>query len=267
MTDCYITTLGADEIFADHTYQRPLDEARARKIAAAWDRRLTGILEVSDRGENHCPRYAVVDGQHRWAAARHLPDPPPLIANVHENLCVADEAKLFDQLNRERKSVGAFDHYKARLAANDWDIVRIQRIIDKYGLKVDPAPRESHIRCIATLEKIVAEDDALLDETLELIIGVWGRRCDGFDAAIIHGLALLLHHHRGELDHERLADTLIDVMPRHIVTQAQALREIQPGTLPVQAARAVLNLYHRRPGPKITLTAKSFRRPPGKAQN
>lgn len=52
-----------------------VDTARARNMAKTWDRRLAGILEVSDRGEHATPRFAVVDGQHRWAAAQKL-DPP-----------------------------------------------------------------------------------------------------------------------------------------------------------------------------------------------
>jgi hypothetical protein len=102
-TAVYIAALNVGEIFADPTYQRTCDVARARKMAGAWDRRLAGILEVSDRGESHTPRYAVMDGQHRWAAAGYLADPPPLVANVHTGLTVADEAGLFDKLNRQRK--------------------------------------------------------------------------------------------------------------------------------------------------------------------
>lgn len=261
MSDCYITTLTPDEVFADHTYQRPLDGPRARRIAHTWDRKLAGILEVSDRGPDHQPRYAIIDGQHRWAATKYLTDPPPLVANVHENLTLADEATLFDQLNRERRRIGPFDHYRARLAAGEWNIIQIQRIADKHQLKIDPTPRDNHVSCISTMEKIVAEDDALLDETLNLIISIWGRRRDAFDAAIIHGLALLLHHHRDDIDTERLADALLDALPRQIVAQAQALRDIQPGSLPVQAARAITNLYNRRPGRNITFTANSFKRP------
>ena len=53
--DVYIAALGVGEIFADPTYQRTLDVARARRYAAEWDRRLAGILEVSDRGRERRP--------------------------------------------------------------------------------------------------------------------------------------------------------------------------------------------------------------------
>lgn len=73
----YIAALSPADIFADSTYQRVCDVAHARRMSAGWDRRLAGIIEVSDRGPDASPRYAVIDGQHRWAAARFLADPPP----------------------------------------------------------------------------------------------------------------------------------------------------------------------------------------------
>ena len=43
----YIDAVAVDELFVDHSYQRPLDTARARKLARTWDRRLAGVIEVS----------------------------------------------------------------------------------------------------------------------------------------------------------------------------------------------------------------------------
>lgn len=254
----YVTALAVSEIFADPTYQRILDVRRARKMAREWDKRLAGILEVSDRGEDAQPRYAVLDGQHRWGAAKCLADPPMLVANVHTGLTVEDEAKLFDRLNRQRKQVNVFEHYKARLAAGDWLIGRVQGVIDKHGLRVDPAPHEACVGCVGTLERVADIDDALLDETFGLIIDIWGKRRDGFDAPIVHGLALILHHLRDQLDMARLVDALIDVLPRQLKTQAVALREMQPGTLPVLTALTIMGLYNRKPGRKISVSRSSF---------
>ena len=36
------TLLGVEELFVDDSYQRPADMARARRLAATWDRRLAG---------------------------------------------------------------------------------------------------------------------------------------------------------------------------------------------------------------------------------
>ncbi len=257
--DVYIAGLTVGEIFADPTYQRVCDVTRARKMAATWDRRLAGILEVSDRGEDVIPRYAVMDGQHRWAAARSLVDPPPLVANVHTGLSVAEEAALFDQLNRQRKQTNTWDHWKARSAAGNADVTAIEAILAERGLRVDPGPRDGNVSCTAALEKVVKLGGVhLLNDVLGLIVGAWQTRRDGLDAPIIHGLAMVLHHLRDEIDLKRLADTLIDVMPRQVKTQAVSLREMSPGTLPVITAIVIIGLYNKKPGRKIEVTHKTF---------
>lgn len=123
--DVYVTTLSVEDIFADYTYQRELDAPRVKRMAAEWNRRLVGIVEVSDRGTFATPRYAVVDGQHRWAAARLLDPAPMLVVNVHEGLTVDEEAQLFDGLNRNRKQTNTWDHWKARFTEIGFDTGRV----------------------------------------------------------------------------------------------------------------------------------------------
>lgn len=255
----YVTAVSVDEIFADHTYQRELDTTRARTMATGWDRRLAGILELSDRGEHTHPRFAVLDGQHRWAAAQKLDPPPPLVANVHSGLTVAEEAILFDKLNRQRRQPTTWDHWKARRAAGDPDVALIEQIAAKHGLTVETAPKDAHLRCTSTVEKLLKlGGGALVDDTLGLIVDIWDHRMDAFDAPIVHGTGLVLHRLREPLDLARLADALLDVMPRQLKTQALALRDITTGSQPVLVAIAIMALYNRKPGRKILVSNRTF---------
>lgn len=260
--DVYATALQVDEIFADHTYQRPVDQTRARKMCRQWERRLAGILEVSDRGEHTTPRYAVIDGQHRWAAAQLLDSPPALVANVHTGLTIQDEAKLFDRLNRERRRITTWDHWHARKGSGDQDVHRIERTVQKLGLAIDFAPKDGNIRCTATLEKLYALDSTkLIERTLQLINDVWGRRLDAYDAPIVHGVANVLHYiDPADIDTERLYNVLLDIMPRQLKTQALALREsgVTTGTQPVLVAIAIIGLYNKKPGRKILVSNRTF---------
>ncbi|MCK0174780.1 DUF6551 family protein [Mycolicibacterium sp. F2034L] len=257
--DVYITTLHVDEIFVDDTYQRPVDAPRAKMMAAVWDRRLAGILEVSDRGHNNTPRYAVVDGQHRWAAAGIVNDGRALVANVHSGLTVADEAKLFDRLNRDRRRPSTWDHWRARIAAGDDSVVTINRVVEHAGLRIDYAPKDGNVRCTSTLEKLAKLGGPdLIRDTLNLILDVWGRRLDAFDAPIVHGVGLVLHFLQEAIDHARLAESLLDIMPRQLKTQALALRDMTTGAQPVLVAIAIMSLYNRRPGRKILVSNRTF---------
>lgn len=257
--DVYIAALTVDEIFADRTYQRDLDTARAQRMADDWDPRLAGILEVSDRGPDAAPRYAVIDGQHRWAAAKYFREAKPLVANVHTGLTVAEEAQLFDKLNRQRKQTNTWDHWKARRAAGDEQVAAIEQIVHANRLAIDLSPSDGRIACVAALEKIVKLGGTdLLNRTLNLIVEVWGDRREALDSPIVTGVALVLHYLSASLDITRLGDTLLDVMPRQLRAQATALKDITSGSAAILTAIAIVSLYNKRPGRRILVSNRTF---------
>jgi len=260
MTDNYVTALPADDLFVDHTYQRDLDMSRAKKMAKDWDRRLVGIVDVSDRGESTPGRrYAVIDGQHRWAAAALTDNTPLLVCNVHTDLSVAEEAALFDRLNRERRRITTWDHWNARKASGDRTVRSIEAAVDKLGLTIDPAPRLGHIRCTATLEKLHQLGGvSLIDKTLRTIVEVWGRDLAGFDAPIVHGIGLVYHYLADPIDDSRLYESLLEVVPRQLKSQALALRDMTTGSQPKLVAIACMTLYNKRPGRKILVSTRTF---------
>ena len=258
----YIDAVAIDELFVDHSYQRPLDTARARQLARTWDRRLAGVVEASDRGASQVPRYAIIDGQHRWAAAQLLEPAPMMVATIHEGLAVADEAALFDRLNRERRRPATWDHWRARSSAADPTVLAIEHVVAEIGLRIDTAPREGNVRCTSTLEKLHALGGVdLVRDTLALIVDVWDIRKDAFDALIVHGLGLILHYLHGRIDQERLVDSLMGVYPRQLKTHAANLRETTTGTQPKLIAIAIMTAYNRNrrvPGNRILVSSRTF---------
>src|SRR5215469_8093958 len=55
------------QLHVDHDYQRRLDNSRIARYAANWSWVSCGTLIVSRRPRD---RFAIVDGQHRWEAAK-----------------------------------------------------------------------------------------------------------------------------------------------------------------------------------------------------
>jgi len=98
------------ELKVDHTYQRPVDLARARRIAAQWNWRDCGFIAVSmrDNGE-----YYIIDGQHRHAAAMMIDEIEQLPCEVNFFISSEDEAKAFRDRNRERKPLQPIDIARA----------------------------------------------------------------------------------------------------------------------------------------------------------
>lgn len=252
----YIAAISAADMFADPTYQRVLDVHHARRMSASWDRRLAGIIEVSDRGPDASPRYAVIDGQHRWAAARYLADPPQLVANVHEGLTVAGEAELFDKLNRQRKQMTTWDHWKARRTAGDPLVAAIEHTVIVGGLKVvEGGGASGGVACVASLEKIATSAGGLglLADTLDHLAGAWSDLpVSAFEAPLVLGVALVLDTFADLVDGPTLSAALAEVTPRKIRVDAAALRDhgIMSGSLGKLVAVAIVNRYNRRAATK-----------------
>lgn len=269
----YIAAIPAGEMFADLSYQREPDMPRVRHIAANWDVRLVGVLEVSDRGEGvsdtiareqGCvPRYAVIDGHHRVRGAQLLDIAPPLVATVHTGLTIQQEAELFDRLNRERRRLTTWDHWRARTTAGDRTVLALQKAVAKLGLVIGDAPKPGYVRCTSTLEKLHAlGGTALVVEVLNLLKEVWGRDVTSFDAPIVHGVGLVLHYvperEREPIDVERLMAALVQVEPRLVKTSALARRDTMTGSSAKLVAVVVMDLYNRMSGKKILVSTRTF---------
>ena len=233
--------------------------AQARRLAANWGRRLAGVIEVSDRGPDQNPRYAIVDGQHRWEAARSLDPSPMMVATIHDGLGVADEARLFDRLNRQRRRPCTWDHWRAREAAGEDAVTTIKSVVAAGGAdhRLRTEGRAYPLHCtLEKLEKLGGPD--LIGDTLDLISDVWGRSIDAFDAPIVHGVGLVLHYLKEPIDLARLAEVLLDVLPRQLKTHALALRDMTTGSQAVLVAIAIMSLYDRRTGRKILVFNRTF---------
>ncbi len=273
-TNTYVTAMKVADLFVDHTYQRELDVRRTKELAAAWDPRMAGIVEVSERPDGQSPRFAVIDGQHRVAAAALLAEPPVMVVNVHSGLSLAEEAALFDKLNRQRRAPTTWDHWRSRKIANDETVMAIEvavaKVKDPIGkaarLVINSAPKDGHVRCTSTLEKLAElGGPKLVGETLQLIYDCWDDRLDAYDAPIVHGVGLLLHYlgepadpRRRPIDTARLRDVLLGMLPRQLKTRALALREHTHGSQAKLVAIAAMDAYNRKPGHRILVSTRTF---------
>lgn len=249
MTDTFIDVVAVADMFADDTYQRPLDTRRADKIAAAWDRRLVGVLEVSDRGETATPRYAIINGQHRWAAAARL-GIAQLAATVHTGLTVEDEAKLFFDIDAKTRQLTTWDRWHARSAAGDPAVAAIERIASECGLAVTQEAGPKNLQCCAALERIWNRSaPEVLADTLVLVLDVWPGDEAAKKAVVIEGVSLVLDRYALDLDSGRLADAMSDLTPRQLHARARDLQDSgTKATFPQLIARVLVTAYNRRPG-------------------
>lgn len=241
--DVYVDAIAVADMFVDRTYQRDLDQGRARKMGANWDRRLVGVLDVSDRGPGHLPRrYAVINGQHRWAAASHAGAATHLAANVHTGLTVAEEAALFRDIDRSTKKLTTWDRWKARRATGDVTVCGIDTLAGQYGLKVEQRAGYFLV-CVSALERCYNVDPHFLARTLELVTDVWPDDPHGLKAGVIQGLFEIVRS--DELEQDRLADALLGVTPQQLHARAVEARKIHDGQFWACMVRVIIDVYNR----------------------
>lgn len=128
--------IAVEQLRVDAAYQRALDSKGSTRlvasIAASWDWRLCVPLLVAQRADG----LYILDGQHRWAAARMRGDIPHLPCAVGQFDGVAAEAALFVAANKRRVPVSRVDLFRAAIVAGDREAVEIGQLLTDAGLKL-----------------------------------------------------------------------------------------------------------------------------------
>jgi hypothetical protein len=254
VADSYVDAIRAGEMFVDRTYQRELSEPRVRRMAEDFDRRLLGVLTVSDRGEGHQPRrYAIIDGQYRHAAAVEAsPDgeDTPLVANVHEGLTVADEARLMYDIERTARPHTTWERWVARRTAGEKAVLDIEGIAAGHDLRFASSTDKGAITATGAAERLYARGGpGLLDGTLSVLRGAWGDDPAAYAAILLTAVADLIHGHGPDLDLDHLIEalTLHGSRPWDVRATANGYRA-QPGnTAPLLqlVQRVITERYNR----------------------
>jgi hypothetical protein len=112
-------------ISASSCGRQPASQRLIQAIAAKWDWRLCTPLLVASRDGG----LYIIDGQHRWEAAKLRGDIPFLPCAVGNYTGSAEEAALFVAANRHRVRVNPLDMWRAAIAAGDEATVTIERLV------------------------------------------------------------------------------------------------------------------------------------------
>ena len=225
--------LPAAELFVDGAYQRDLDMRRVLRMVRDYDPRLLGVLEVSDRGAGAAPRYAVVDGAHRWELARHV-DPAGeqarLLCHVHRGLTPGQEAALFYTIDSSRRRLTGWDRWKARHASGEQTVVDIVDTVQACGLRLAHATTAKTVSSSLACEQIVALGGLpLLTRTLRVLLAAYGER-EHFDYDLLGGVSLVLHHYP-DVDDAWMVRALAATLPGQLKARGRAMRLVASGSL------------------------------------
>lgn len=260
--DTELAQLPLSALFADPTYQRPLDLKRIETMAANYDPELIGVLEVSARPDD---RYALIDGQHRWALLRDLADEgtdPTVPCHIHRGLSVDDEAGLFYDIDAGRRRLTGRDRWVSRRGAGDPVVRDIEGLLAKHNLVTGDATRNGVVRSTLACEQIVSLGGLpLLDRTLDVVLRAFGDDYEALTAAILDGVSEVIGVYP-EVDHDHLVRALGHLAARQWAARARARRETTKGTLRRLMAIVIVEKYNSTvPGPPVKLVSYTSRVP------
>lgn len=180
-----------DALLIDREYQRDILGAGINSIKRIvehfrWAR--FGALLVSDRGDG---RFAVVDGQHRTAAALFLeiPELPCYVITAS----LEEEAEAFAAINGGGTRLHALQVFHARVVAGDKSARRLMAVAKECGVVIPRHPglisKPGETHAIGALIKAhQTHGDAVLGMALRAVVETGGGNVGLLKPAVIHGL-------------------------------------------------------------------------------
>ena len=230
-----------EKLYADDSYQRPLDDHFVRRTVLAYDESLVGVIDVAATDDG---RYAIMDGRQRYGASA-LVGKTAMWGAVYEGMERPEQARFFHHKNRDRKNVHPFYHFRARAVAGDPDAKMINRIVKRHGYKLGiSAAQPDVITSIRGVEEVFGwtceHRDNALDPTLEKIRHMWWDVKGGKDGTIIRGLGRFFAvYSDDEIQWRHLENSLAGVGP--VIVQGRAkdlVRRLNTSTYSIGAAVA-----------------------------
>lgn len=210
------------DIVLDESYGRVPSAKKIDDMANSWDGEAAGVLYLSLRKDG---AYACVDGWHRVLAGRKA-GVKTLPARVYIDKTLAEEAKLFDDMNRRRLKPNPNETFKARLAYREPVAVEINYLVRSQGLDIalDRSGHNGTIKGVASLESahaILGEKPFL--DMLGLLRDGLGRGQGAFQGPAIYGMAHFLKRYP-DVRHPRVVETLKAVGYRGLMASARSMK-------------------------------------------
>lgn len=244
-----VEQVAAERLTIDEEVQRALIPARVKALAGKLDLDALGIFTVSERDDG---RLIVLDGQHRLAAiVAHKMGEWEVTCHIYRGLTKAQEAAMFRRLNDQR-NITPFDDFSKGLVEGDPEVLAINTICQKHGLKVTHYGGDGHITCIRKLRQLYASkngvpDGAVLDDSLSIAMEAWGVHYPAVEKNILGGLVIVLSTYGKEIDRGRLVEKLAKEKggPSGIIGRARMLKEVRTASVERLVASLIVGTYNK----------------------
>lgn len=199
--------LSVDVLFVDDRYQRPVTTI-ADQIAEHFERALLEPLLVSRRKRD---RYAIADGQNRWAGAKRIGE-RWLWCRVMR-LTPQEEARIFSALQAQRKNIRPLERFKADVFAGNPEAIAVSALLRRHGVVTSEVSgaysSEDSLAAITAVRRGWARyGDERMDRVFEIVRAAFPGERGRWVGEVINGLAAFLSRHEKDIDVPRLVAAL-----------------------------------------------------------
>lgn len=245
------------QLFIDSAYQRDLDSARTKRMAADWNWLACGSLTVSLRvidGEN---KYAVIDGQQRLNAIK-LQGFKEAPCRIYIDLTETQEAELFEVLNAAKKP-GYNDIFKSRLSRGEEKARHISTAVEQVGYHLDPERKRKsnasylnghwYIQSMREMEKMYERGGSIhIMEVLKLYKALYGGEHVGMQQLVLAGISEFITKYK-TIKREELIEKLrrngLDKTIQLAYQWAAVHGKGRGSSSGIHFAEAMLNIYNQ----------------------
>ncbi|TWA90669.1 hypothetical protein FBY14_104173 [Azospirillum brasilense] len=246
--------IGKSLLVIDPRYQRGLTGRRSAELigqiveAFTWSKFQPLTVTELDNGQ-----FAVVDGQHRGAAALLHPLIEEVPAWIVDAPDVRAQAKVFVGINEDRNRMTSLQVYKAQLAARDHDASQVDELCRQVGVIVayqlsgscrELPPR--HTQAVSTLKKLLAQHgDRPVRDALEVLVAAYANVPNQLRGQVIKALTVLFVRHGSRIDRERLVKVLENQYCEDLIDASRKIQRLMGTSTEAGMLTAIMRAYDR----------------------
>lgn len=241
-----VELLDLSSMTVDLRYQRPKQEIFVARLIENFDERLVGTLDVSAREDG---TNAILDGAQRFHVIGKFKK--TAWCAVYRGMSLADEAKHFYEINRNRRSVHPFYEHQALMVTGDRRARAIDKIVrnEDYKLGIGAA-QDDVLTAIRAVDEAYALKSLARKESLTPALRImhacfFGRKA-GKEGTLIRGLGRFFQPFTDdEIDWAHLASQLENWSPQQLIGRATDKADASRDSRSFHLARHVCEIYNR----------------------
>lgn len=180
--------LALEQLTTDQRYQVPFSQKRVDDIVKNFDPLLLAPITVSRRRDGIC---VILDGQHRDLALIGL-GYDSAICEVFDGLTYEQEAHIFAERNRRRRTAHPLQTFNARVEANTQPDATIASIVREAGYAIPRSPNRGPRLLTCPMQLTDIYGWGKLKVTLFVLGELWPNETDATLADVTQGVAAFL---------------------------------------------------------------------------